>query len=113
MYARCGLFSDTRGVVCVLDRGGEARAQACSVRSFSFEDKLPCIQIGIIIVFEDASGFNPLLLFRAVACMFVKGVIESEEPFGLDVGGVIEVLAPLGLAPISFHGRSDSALQAR
>ena len=99
--ARNGLLSEFHGVMCVLDLGlsREARAQACSVRSFSFEDKLPCIQIEIIIVFKDASGFNPLLLFRAVACMLVKGVVEPKERFDLDVGGVIEVLTPIGLPP--------------
>ena len=101
--------------MCVFDLGlcREARAQACSVRAFGFEDKLPCIQIEIIIVFKDASGFYPLLLFSTFACMFVKGVVKPKERFDLDVGGVIEVLVPIGLAPISFHGRSDSALQAR
>ena len=97
-------------MVCVLDLGpcGEARAQACSVRSFGFGNKLPCIQTEIIFVFKDASGFYPLMLFSAVPGMFVN----PKELLDLAVGGVIEILAPVGLVPFGFHGGSDSALQA-
>ena len=101
-------------MVCVLDLspGGEARAYTCSVRSFCLEDQLPCIQVEVIVVFKDAPGLDPFLLFRSVPGVFVKGVVIAKELFDLNVGGVVEILPPVGLVSIGFHGRGDAALQA-
>ena len=54
-----------------LGLGREARTQTSSVGAFGFEDELPCIQVGVVIVLKDAYGFNPLLLLRSVGGVFI------------------------------------------
>ena len=42
--------------------------------------------------------------------VFIQRVVEPKEPFDSGAGAVIEVLAPIGLVPVSLHGGGDSTL---
>ena len=126
--ARCGVFAGSSVVViidgaaasvadalvCVFDFGlsGEARAGESSVGLFFFEDELPCIQVRVVMILEDAYSFGPFLLLRAVGGVLEEDVVESEELFGFLANAVVEVLAPEGLLTVDFHGWSNAALEA-
>ena len=77
------MLSETDGLVISFNLGlsREARTQTSSMGAFGFEDELPSIQVGIIVVFKDASGFSPLVLLRAVGGVFIQRVVEAKGAF--------------------------------
>ena len=100
--------------MCALDffTSGKAGVHSCSVGSFCLQDQLPSIEVVVHFVLKDARRIASFLLFRPVPSMSVESVVIAKQFLHLVVGVVVEILPPVRLFTICFHGRGNAALQA-